>query len=482
MSPQHTASRFLRSSGAAALSQGVRVLSTLGAQLVLRRYIPPEDWGLFQWASVVFLLLGAVRDLGLGYHVLRTEPRPYGNLLALEGLWGGFLFAMACLAAPLGPLLYAGSHEHTVSVLRLMALFMLLEGLATVPRIYLEGELQVGRAVGPELLRNLVFVATACGLATQGFGVFSLAIGHTAATGIYAAILWLRVWREIPLSFAPEGMRRLLIESSPLAIIWFLAILIRWIDPLVLGLRFPFEDVGNYSFAFEWATMAAGQILLPAITRAFYPALLRFGVRSRETFRAYSLSTLFILIFEVPAAFFLFLNADRVVLLVGGGQWSGAPTYLRILAFAPLVDPFTRLGGEMMKALHWDRLWIAASLLTVLAYGGGGYLLTGVLGPAGMAWINLLPLGSAVIAWAVYRVSPEGFRALGRQLLFVYLAPVPLFAAAFVLAGADESLRLALSLLAGALAVLASAWRFGAEFQEFFRGPSSRRDPGDSGA
>lgn len=457
------------------------MLSTLGAQLVLRRYIPPEDWGLFQWASVVFLLLGAVRDLGLGYHVLRTEPRPYGNLLALEGLWGGFLFAMACLAAPLGQLLYAGSHEHTVSVLRLMALFMLLEGLATVPRIYLEGELQVGRAVGPELVRNLVFVGTACALASQGFGVFSLAIGHTLATAVYAATLWRRVWGEIPLTFAAEGMKRLLIDSSPLAIIWFLAILIRWIDPLVLGLRFPFEDVGNYTFAFEWATMAAGQILLPAITRAFYPALLRFGARSRETFRAYSLSTLFILIFEVPAAFFLFLNADKVVLLVGGGQWTAAPTYLRILAFAPLVDPFTRLGGEMMKALRWDRLWIVASLLTVLAYGVGGYVLTGVLGPSGMAWINLVPLGSAVIAWAVYRISPEGFRALGRQLLFVYLAPLPFFAAAYGLAGDDLTLRFGLSIVAGCCAVSVSAWRFGAEFRDFFRKPqdtlTSKADP-----
>ena len=61
---QTTAIRFLRSSGAAAVSQGVRVLTVFGAQLILRRYIPAEDWGLFDWALVVFLVLGAVRDLG----------------------------------------------------------------------------------------------------------------------------------------------------------------------------------------------------------------------------------------------------------------------------------------------------------------------------------------------------------------------------------------------------------------------------------
>ncbi|MEM1181779.1 MAG: oligosaccharide flippase family protein, partial [Acidobacteriota bacterium] len=359
--PRHTAGRYLRSSGAAALSQGVRVLSTLIAQFILRRYIPAEDWGLFNWSLVIFLILGAIRDLGLGYHVLRTESRPYGNLLALEAIWGGFLFLVATLLAPWGPSLYAGSHPETIGVLRLLALFLLLDGLATVPRIYLEGELSVGRAVAPELWRNLVFVATACLLAYAGYGVWSLAIAHTASTGFYALVLWRRVWGEIPLRFDPGGMMPLLLQSMPLALIWFCSILIRKIDPLILGSRFDFETVGNYDFAIEWATMAAGQILLPAMTRAFYPALLRFGVRSKETFRAYSLSTLFILAIEIPAAFVLFINAELVLHLVGGGQWTQAPTFLRVLAFAPLVDPFTRLGGEMLKALHWDRLWIVAS-------------------------------------------------------------------------------------------------------------------------
>ena len=468
----HTAGRYLRSSGAAALSQGLRVLSTLVAQFILRRWIPAEDWGLFQWSLVVFLVLSAIRDLGLGYHVLRVEPRPYGNLLALEVVWGGFLFLMATLAAPLGPTLFAGSHEHTVGVLRLLAVFLILDGLAMVPRIYLEGELQVGRAVAPELWRNGFFVASACVLAYFGLGVWSLAIAHTLSTGCYAAMLWRRVWREIPLHFDAARMLPLLRESLPLAVIWFLAILIRQIDPLVLGLRFPFETVGNYTFAFEWATMAAGQILLPAITRAFYPALLRFGVRSKEMFRAYSLSTLFILSIEIPAAFFLFLNAELVLRLVGGGQWTEAPHYLRVLAFAPLVDPFTRLGGEMMKALHWDRLWIFASLLTVITYGVGGYVLTGMMGPVGMAWINLLPLGSVVIAWGVYRMSPVGFRRLGADLLFLYVVPLPLFAAAYLLAPEDDWLRFGLSLVAAALAVAVSAWRFGADFLDFFRQPT----------
>ena len=441
------------------------------AQLVLRRFIPPEDYGLFDWAQVLFLVLGAVRDLGLAYHVLRVEPRPFGNLLALEGLWGGFLMVAAIVVAPLAADLNAGDHAHTVGVIRLLAFFLFFEGLATVPRVYLEGELQVGKAVVPELLRNLCIVGTSGVLAVLGMGVWSLAIGHTAGAALYAALLWTRVRGQIPLAYQRGQTWSLLRESLPLATVWFLIIFTRYIDPLILGLRFSFDDIGQYTFAYYWATMISVQILLPAIGRVLFPALVKFGAHTAEMFRAFALSTIFVLSVEVSAALLLFLNADLVLLLLGGSQWVDAPSYLRILAFAPLVDPFSRLGGEVLKTLHWDRLWIIACLLTVSSFGIGGFVLTGTLGPIGMAWINLLPLGGLLMAWALYKVSPAGFRRLFRDLLWVYLVPLPFFAAAYLLAGDEAWWRLGLSIVAGASAFGITAWRFGSEFVAFFRAP-----------
>ncbi|MEM1204234.1 MAG: oligosaccharide flippase family protein [Acidobacteriota bacterium] len=474
-----TAGLFLRSSGAAALSQILRVASALGAQLLLRRYVPPEDWGLFQWAMVLFLVLGAVRDLGLAHHVLRVDPRPWGNLLAVEVLWGGLLMAATLVLAPVLALLHRADpgalHPQTLGILRCLALFLFFEGLATVPKVYLEGELRVGRAVAPELWRSLAFVAVACAMAVLGYGVWSLAVGHTASAAVYAGALWWRVRGEIPWSWHSGGTLRLLVGALPLAGIWFLGILIRQVDPLILGRRAPFADVGHYTFAFEWATLASGLILLPAITRVLYPALVRFGRRSREMFRAYALSTLFVLAFEVPAALFLMLNAELVVRLVGGGAWVDAPTYLRILCFVPLVDPFSRLGGEVMKALHRDRLWLAASLSTVVTLVVAGFWAVDRFGPIGMAWVRLLSPGGALLAWGLYRVSPEGFRRFLGDLTFTYLVPVPLFAAAWWLsgggpvAGHGDPLRFALCAAAGVLSILVAARRFGGDFMAFFR-------------
>jgi O-antigen/teichoic acid export membrane protein len=460
---------FLRSAAAAGLSQGLRMVVTFAAMLVLRRTVPAADWGLFAWAWVVFMILGALRDLGLAYHAMRLSPRPWGNVLRLELYWGGALSLLVLLGAPAIAAWQVDPHPALVGVVRVFALYLFFEGLAAVPRFYFDAEQQVGRTLGPELLRNLLFVAVALPLSFAGHGIWSLAIAHVAAAASYAAALWIRAWPEIPLLHQPGRTLELLRGSLPLAAIWLLLILTRWLDPLVLGLRFPLEIVGNFSFALEWATLALAQILVPALGRALYPALVACADDGEALFRVFGTTTVAVMALEVPLAFFLALNAEWVVLLVGGGQWTLAPSFLALLALAPLVDPFGLFGGELLKARHLDRMWILSGGVTVLAFAAGGYLLTGWLGPLGMALVHFLPLGAIPMAWGLWRVAPAPFVRLARDLAFVYLAALPGFALVHFFADAGSPWRVFWSLAAALLALGLSAWRFGGELRRFFR-------------
>ena len=467
---QDATRRFLSSSGAAIFSQLWRVVVAFGVSLILKRLIPAGDWGLWQWSLTVFMILGAVRDLGLVFHVVRAKSRPYGSLLALELFWGSAMVGLTFVGAPLLSRGFSEPHPDIVWVLRALTLYLFFEGLSTVPRVYFEGELKIGRAVAPELVRNLVMAVTAVGLAIADFGVWSLVIAHVGSVAVYAIMLWWRAWGHIPLTLRRGETLPLIRESLPLAVIWFLIILVRHIDPLILGWRFTADVVGNYHFAYENA-FRVQEVIFPAIGRALYPALVAFREDARRLFDAYSLSTLLIQALEVPVAYFLFLNAETALFILGGSQWVEAPTYLRILCFAPLVEPFSRLGGEILKVQHRDGLWILCNTLTLLTYALGGFLLTGVLGPKGMAWINLLPLGGIVMIRALYRVSPEGFRSLVKKLVFVYLLPLPLFAAAYLAAGDHLWWRFALTLIATAASLAVFGRRFGKDFVAFFRQP-----------
>ena len=109
---------------------------------------------------------------------------------------------------------------------------------------------------------------------------------------------------------------------------------------------------------------------------------------------------------------------------------------------------------------------------TLLSFLFFGVILTGTSwGAAGMAWANFLPLGGALMTWAVARLAPRGaFPSLLAALAQLYLIPLPLFLAAYAIAGPNPWLRLGLSVLAGLLTLGVYWWRFGREVVGFFTG------------
>lgn len=466
-----TTRRFARSTGAATFSQAWRVLVTFAVTLLLRRLIVAEDWGLFEWALSVFLVLGAVRDLGLVYHIVRVPSRPYGNLLFVQLTWGVLLAAGSLLGARWIALGMKEPHPQVVPVVAAFSLYMLLEGLASVPRVYFDAELQVGRTVAPEIARNLVYVATATSLAFMGKGVWSLVLGLIASSATYCIYLWIRAWGTIPLRWERGNTWNLVRHGLPLGAIWFLAIFVQRVDTVILGLRFDSDTIGNYYFAYMTAVLVTVTVV-PAITRTLYPALVAYKEEPEKQADAYRLATLLILAVEAPVAAFLLVNPETSLRILGGTKWPEAHIYLRVLALAPLMDPFSRLGGEILKVYHRDFLWIAAVATTLASFIGFGWLFTGAWGPVGMAWANYLPLGGLIMAWGIYRVAPRPFWQLLRDILILYGAPVLPFLAAWALFPNDDWLRFVISLGALAISFGIYAWRFGRDFKRFFARPT----------
>ena len=113
----------------------------------------------------------------------------------------GAMVALAYFAAPLLARGFSEPHPDIVPVIRALTLFLFFEGLSTVPRVYFEGELKIGRAVAPEVTRNLFMAVTSVSLAVAGFGIWSVVIAHIGSAGLYALMLWWRAWGEMPLLF-----------------------------------------------------------------------------------------------------------------------------------------------------------------------------------------------------------------------------------------------------------------------------------------
>src|SRR5690606_34196147 len=135
---------------------------------------------------------------------------------------------------------------------------------------------------------------------------------------------------RIHFHFHAGGTLSLLARSYRLSVIWLLVLLVRDVDKLVLGALTDARTVGTFGFA-NWAAFVVSLIFLQPVGRVVYPALMAYRGRRRRQLDTFRLATVGLLALEVPAAYFLFLNSDFVLRLLGGaGRWPGAADFLVI--------------------------------------------------------------------------------------------------------------------------------------------------------
>lgn len=468
-----TSKALLRSSNAAIFSQVWRMAVVFATHILLRRLVGPGPWGLWHWAEPIFLLIGQFRDLGLPGHMVRhPAPRPYRNFFRLEGLG---MVATAILVWIGAPLLAGGFKEadtaEVTAVIRFLVLFLIFEGLAKVPLTFFEAELRIEQSLMPEVLRNATYAVVSLALAIYGHGVWCFIVAHVAGGAVFALTLWWRAWPDMSLRRDPsieDG--RLLRASLPLVLMSVLMLLLGRIDPLVLGFRFEPEVVGHYGMALFLAFLLSSMVALP-VSRALYPALQRLQDDRDLFFEGYRLATVLVLALEVPYALSLFINSEVLLAIFGGGEYPGAATaFLQVLCFAPLLQPFSRCANDVLLVRHQDRVLIVSSALTLVSLGALGFLLSWRLGPIGMAWANLLPIGGVVVGWAVWRLDPPAFRRLCTDLAWIYLLPLPIFWLTALALPAGWA-RLGLSFLATFVTLALFTWRYHRDYRRFFADP-----------
>jgi O-antigen/teichoic acid export membrane protein len=473
--PDSTERRFLSSTLAAGGSQLGRTALRLVADLTLARLILPDDHGLFALAWSTVVIAGFVRDQGLPYELVRDPKQRFGSVL----LWEIGLGTLVTLALVATSTWFGALDPDLPAVLRVLSLWVLIEGLGVVPRVFFERELQVTRLVGPEIGRGFVLATTSIGLALLGFGVWSFVVGELVAAAVYTLVLWRRAWGHIPIQLTATPIPKLLRRSFLLFVIALLANSIPFVGRYIVGIVDSTSMVGQFEKAYLWALR--GQILVvPALVRAIYPALVAYRARQNRFVSAFRLGTVAILSLEVLVAYFLFFNAEIVVLkILLGDNWLEAVQLIKILCFLPLVDPFTRLGGEMLKAYRQDRVWLVVVVLNIVSLVGFGWILAHRFGANGMAWAYYLMLGHLVMTWRVYKICGPAFWNLVKDLLFTYLLPLPFFAIVAALLPAASWLRFGGSLLAAGIVAAVMVKRFSGPFREFFFVPDVSKSSAD---
>jgi O-antigen/teichoic acid export membrane protein len=455
-----TEQRVLRSTMASYAIQLARLGISFGAKLALARLILPEGHGVYELALRIVTLAAALRDLGLPYHLVRDSRRPYGTVLAFVTALGSLITLLLIGVAPV----FGRFNSEVPAVLRVFAVWVLLDGLAVVPKAFFERELTIGHLMAPEIWRGVIIAAVSVGLAWLGWGYWSFIAGDLAGAALLAGYSWFKAWGKVPLKVELHLVPDLVRRSFLLFLIWMALQLVTYIDIYIIGWFRDANTVGLYARTYGVAFLVA-TIVYP---RAFFPTLVEYLADRFRFVEFFRLSTIQLLGCQVVASYFLFFNAEKTILILFGETWLAAAPILRVLSFIPFFDQFTMLGGEMLKAEHRDRSWLWIELLNLASLVGFGIWFTQLWGAPGMAAANYLLIGNLVMAWEVARVFGPRFRKLLADLAQLYLIPLPFFALAAWLAPAGSWPRFAASLAAAALAAGLLAARYWQPFRAFF--------------
>jgi O-antigen/teichoic acid export membrane protein len=471
-----TAQRTLRSTGAAWAIQLTKLLIGFGSKVALAWLLLPSTHGVYELALRIVTVAAAVRDLGLPYHLMRDARRPYGTVLAFVAASGTLLTVALVLAAPLFGVLDPG----LPAVLRVYAVWVLLDGLAVVPRAFFERELEIGALVGPEIGRNVVVAVVAVGLAAMGAGVWSFVAGDLAGAALLAAWSWARTGGRMPHAVDRRLLPSLLRGSALLFLIWIAVQLVTNVDAFIVRWYGSADEVGLYAKAY-WLVFLVAMLAYP---RALFAALVETREDRPRFVELFRLAAIQLVACQVLASYFLLCNPERVLGTLLSAKWVAAADMLRVLAFVPFSYYFSYLGGEMLKAEHRDREWLAIELLNLASLVGFGVLLTRQYGPTGMAGANFLLLGNLVMAWEVRRVFASRFWPLVGELVLLLLVPAPIFGLAAWATASGSWARVGASLLA---TVLAGAWiatHHWHDFHIFFgrRGGATETTPVETGS
>ncbi|MEA2604341.1 MAG: hypothetical protein QOF89_5333 [Acidobacteriota bacterium] len=458
-----TEQRILRSTVASYAIQLARLAVTFGAKLVLMRLILPDGHGVYELALRIVTVASAIRDLGLPYHLVRDPRRPYGTVFAFTAVSGALItLGLVGLAPVFGHL-----EPELPAVLRVFALWVLLDGLAVVPKAFFERELTIGNLVAPEIWRGVIIAIVSVGLALQGWGYWSLVIGDLAGAALLAAYSWWKAWGRVPLKIERDLLPDLLRRSFFLFLIWLTLQLVTYIDAFIVDGFLDTTSVGLYARSY-WLVFLVATLVYP---RALFPTLVEYQNDRPRFVEFFRLSTIQLLGLQLLASYFLFFNAERVLLILSRrDEWLPAAPILRVLSFIPFFDQFTILGGEMLKAEHRDREWLVIELLNLVSLVGFGIWFIQRWGAPGMGAANYLLVGNLVMAWEVARVFGPRFKTLLADLAQLYLIPLPFFALAAWLGPAGSWTRFVASVFAAGLAGGALTARYWRPFRRFFAG------------
>ena len=376
-------------------------------------FLSPADFGLMSMAMVVVGFANLFADIGLSSAIVyRRQPseQELASLYWTNVAFGAVVFAILQLGVPLFVELFR--EPRLADPLRLAAAVFLVVPFGQQHQFLLQKRLEFGILAKTTSAGYLAGAIVTIVLASRGFGVYALVIGHLAnvvlRTVVLVATQWNR-WRP-HFHFAVNDLSSYLsfglYQTGDRAANYFNVYLAHALIGSLLGARV----LGYYSLAFELVGKPL-EAITPVMTRVAFPIISLIREDRLRVKRGYLRMLQMLSAANFPLALGIAAIAPLAVATFYGNEWQPTVILVELLAVVALL----RSTGSPVGALllgsgkaNWGFYWSASKMLLQLPGIYIGIRWGGAIGAAVAYLILQVLFSAAAYALLVRRLLPIG--------------------------------------------------------------------------
>ena len=419
------------------IRQGVQFVITI----VLARILAPEDFGVIALLALFIGVASIFMDSGFSSALIQRQntTRTDESTVFFFNLGMGAVTAiLLCAAAPWIATFFKQPVLQYLSYAMAFSLFVGAFGSTHTALLSKEMNFKITAQVG--VASSVVAGALAIYMASQGYGVWSLA-GHAVASGIVTVLLlWIwHPWRP-SWTFSFASLRSLFQFGGYTMASTLLDVFASNLYLILVGKMYSVRDVGFYSRAQKTQLMPV-TLMMGIIQRVAYSAFASVSDDKARLVRGLRQAQAISMFVNIPVLVGIIILAEPLVLTLFGEQWLPCVPILQVLGLGGLLWPMHVMNLNILIAQGRSDLnfrieifkKVFAISLTVVAC---------FYGVMAIAWVQV---GLSVFGYFVNTHYTEVLLGYGglkqlRDLAVNFVAVIPMAASVYLITDMMQAL------------------------------------------
>ena len=334
--------------------------------IILARKLGRGPAGDIAVIMAVITILRTFADSGMGNALIQkkeADDLDFSSVFFFNLGFSLILYAGLFLAAPFLSRFY--DNPDYVPILRVLGLLVVLSGLYNVQQAYVAKTLQFKRFFFATLGGTLVSAVLSLTMAYRGFGIWALVALQLSSFAVNTVILWFTVeWRPRRM-FSFARLKGLLSYGWKLLVAAFLDTVYLQLYPLIIGARYPKEELGQFDKGRNWPDQIT-QSINASIDAVLLPVLSAEQddkTRVRDMTRRAIKTSSYVM---MPLMMGLAACAKPLVHLLLGDEWMPCVPFLQIFCVIYAFYPLHTANLNAIKAMGRSDVFLKLEIIKKL--------------------------------------------------------------------------------------------------------------------